>query len=223
VAEPPEADRPGSARRGRFISFEGGEGAGKSTQVRRLATRLGDAGVAVRLTREPGGSPGAEQIRALLVQGEAGRWDAETEALLLNAARRDHVRTMIAPALATGDWVLCDRFSDSTRAYQGYGRGVPLAGLDGLDRFAVGQLRPDLTLLLDIAVEIGLERALQRAGGETRFETMDIAFHRRLRDGFLAMAAAEPERIAVIDAGGDEDTVAARIAAAVAARLDLRL
>ena len=208
-----------AGERGRFITLEGGEGAGKSTQARRLAQALAACGVDCLLTREPGGSPGAEEIRALLVNGEPGRWSAATEALLLTAARRDHLERTVEPALAAGRWVVCDRFSDSTLAYQGYGAGLPLDDLRALFRLALGGFSPDLTLVFDLPVDVGLARAAARAGGEDRFERMGRDFHQRLRDGFLAIAAAEPERCAVIDAGADVDTVAADVLAVVRARL----
>ncbi len=202
--------------RGRFISFEGGEGAGKTTQVRRLAERLSAKHISCLTTREPGGSPGAEAIRTLLVSGATGRWDGETEALLMTAARRDHVMRKIEPALIAGQWVITDRFTDSTTAYQGYGRGVALDAIEALHGFAVGRTRPELTLVLDLPVETGLARALARHGNETRFERMDAAFHERLRHGFLAIAAADPERCRVIDASLDADAVHGRVVAAVA-------
>ncbi|HRQ82539.1 MAG TPA: dTMP kinase [Azospirillaceae bacterium] len=206
-------------RRGRFITLEGGEGAGKSTQARRLAEALAARGVDCLLTREPGGSPGAEEIRALLVNGEPGRWSPTTEALLLTAARRDHLERTVQPALAAGRWVVCDRFSDSTLAYQGYGAGLPLDDLRTLFRLALGDFMPDLTLVFDLPVDVGLGRATARAGGEDRFERMGRDFHQRLRDGFRAIAAAEPERCAVIDAGADIDAVTADVLAVVSARL----
>lgn len=209
--------------RGRFITLEGGEGAGKSTQQRRLATWLRSRGHEVVETREPGGSPGAEDIRRLLVTGTAGRWDAMTEALLHFAARRDHLRQTIEPALARGAWVVSDRFADSTMAYQGYGHGLGRAPIETLYALTVGPLKPDLTLVLDLPVAEGLARAEQRNGstgeGEDRYERMDIAFHERLRDGFHDIVAREPQRCVLIDALGDEATVAARIAAAVGERL----
>jgi len=206
--------------RGRFITFEGGEGGGKSTQVRRLAERLAAAGLTVVVTREPGGSPGAEAIRELLVTGAADRWSPLTETLLMYAARRDHIERVIAPALARGDWVVCDRFADSTRAYQGAGGGAPQSLIAALEDEILGDVRPDLTLILDLAVEAGLARAAGRgASAETRFESKGAAFHQRLRDGFLAIAAAEPERCAVIDAGQPLDAVTVAVWSAVAARL----
>jgi dTMP kinase len=207
------------SRRGRFITLEGGEGAGKTTQARRLVDALTARGLDVVLTREPGGSTGAEEIRALLVNGEPGRWSGVTEALLLTAARRDHLERTVWPALDAGRWVICDRFCDSTLAYQGYGAGLDLAALRGLFAFALGDFAPDLTLVFDMPAQIGLERAATRAGGEDRFERMGVAFHERLRRGFLDIAAAEPGRCAVIDAAAGMDTVTAQALAAVAARL----
>ncbi len=205
--------------RGRFITIEGGEGGGKSTQIKRLARALEAAGRTVVTTREPGGSQGGEEIRALLVQGAPERWDPMTEVLLFAAARREHVVRTIEPALAAGRWVISDRFADSTMAYQGYGRGIDRAALEALRRLAVDALVPDLTLILDLPVEIGLARARARAGQELRFEAMDTAFHERLRQGFLAIAAAEPQRCAIIDADQSIDAVHAAIVAAVSARL----
>lgn len=204
--------------RGRFITFEGGEGTGKSTQLRRLADRLRGEGRAVVATREPGGSPGAETIRDLLVNGAADRWSPVTETLLMYAARRDHIERVIAPALARGDWVVCDRFADSTRAYQGAAGGTDPALIAALETYVLGEVRPDLTLVLDLPVETGLARAASRPGAETRFESKGQAFHARLREAFLAIAAAEPGRCAVIDAAGDMDQVAAAVWAAVETR-----
>jgi len=206
----------------RFITFEGGEGAGKSTQAALLAGALGRAGVAVRATREPGGSVGAEAIRRLLLEGEGGRWDAVGEALLLVAARRDHVARLIAPALAAGTWVVCDRFADSTTAYQGYGRGLALDDLARLHRFAVGEIAPDLTLILDLPVELGLARAAARAAAD-RFERLDRTFHERLRQGYLAIAAAESARCTVIDGLGDAQQVHRAVIAAVERQFGLQL
>lgn len=211
---------------GRFITFEGGEGAGKSTQLRRLAGVLEARGHRVLTTREPGGSPGAEDIRALLVTGATGRWDGVTEALLHYAARRDHLRDTILPALASGIWVLCDRFNDSTIAYQGFGHGMARADLDMLYRLVAGDTRPDVTFILDLPTGQGLSRAGTRndtqAGGgqaEDRYERMGDAFHERLREGFLRIAAAEPDRCAVIDAAPGPDVVHAAILAALDVRL----
>ena len=205
--------------RGRFITLEGGEGAGKSTQARRLAERLRVAGHEVVLTREPGGSPGAESIRALLVTGRADRWSPTTEALLMYAARRDHIERTIAPALERGAWVVSDRFADSTRAYQGAGGGVPASFIQALERYVVGETRPDLTLILDLPVDAGLARAAGRDHAETRFEAKGADFHQRLRDGFLAIARVETDRCAVIDASAAPVAVEAAIWDAVAARL----
>ena len=204
---------------GRFITLEGGEGAGKSTQARRLAERLEAAGKTVVLTREPGGSPGAETIRELLVTGGADRWSPLTEALLMYAARRDHIERTIAPALARGDWVVSDRFADSTRAYQGAGGGVPASFIQALERYVLGETRPDLTLNLDLPADAGLERTGARDHAETRFEAKGHAFHERLREGFLAIARVEADRCAVIDAAAAPDAVEAAIWDVVKARL----
>ncbi|OIR00318.1 thymidylate kinase [mine drainage metagenome] len=185
---------------GRFITFEGGEGAGKSTQLRLLAEALRGAGFDVLATREPGGSPGAEDIRRLLVEGETGRWDAMTETLLHYAARRDHLVRTVWPALSAGRWVLSDRFADSTNAYQGRGHGLPAHAIEQLYQLVVGAFAPDLTLILDLPVEEGLGRAAGRGGAEDRYERMGLEFHRRLRQGFLEIAKAQPERCVVISA-----------------------
>ena len=208
---------PGAA--GRFITLEGGEGAGKSTQIARLATWLKSRGRDVVTTREPGGAPGAEMIRKLLVEGPTERWDGTTEALLHFAARRDHLRQTVWPALKRGAWVLSDRFADSTRAYQGWGHGLDLDMLDRLYDVAVGAFHPDLTLILDLPVEMGLARAAQRRGAETRYESLPRDFHERVRKGFIAIAASDPARCAVIDASKDIDVIAAAIARSVTERL----
>jgi dTMP kinase len=209
-------------QRGRLITFEGGEGAGKSTQIKSLEAAFRAAGVAVVATREPGGTPGAEAIRALLVGGTPTRWLPLTETLLLLAARHDHVIRVIEPALVAGRWVLCDRFVDSTRVYQGVAGALGLALIDQLHRTVFGELRPDLTLILDLPAQAGLAR--RRAGaGVNRFEQMDAAFHERVREGFLAIARAEPERCCVIDAAPSADVVASRIRAAVQTRFGLDL
>ena len=204
----------------KFISFEGGEGAGKSTQIQRLAAYIESCGKPVCTTREPGGSIGAEEIRGLLVEGEADRWDSTTETLLLAAARRSHMNDLITPALENGDWVLCDRFIDSTRAYQGYGQGLDLALIAQLQEIAVGNFSPDLTILLDISVEDGLARAASR-GGAARYEQMDISMHLRIREGFLKMAAAEPDRFVIVDAGQSIDAVSVEIKNCIAGRFGL--
>ncbi|HJV41595.1 dTMP kinase [Caulobacter sp.] len=203
---------------GFFISFEGGEGAGKSTQIRRLAERLRAAGHDVVVTREPGGSPGAEAIRELLVNGSADRWSPVTETLLMYAARRDHVERVIRPALARGAVVLCDRFADSTRAYQGAGGDAPATLIAALEDHVLGGTIPDLTLILDLPAEIGLTRAEAR-GGAARFESKGLAFHERLRAGYLEIARREPERCVVIDADAEIDAVTTAILVAVDKRL----
>ncbi len=209
--------------RGRFITLEGGEGTGKSTQARLLVTAIERAGLPVVLTREPGGSEGAEAIRGLLVEGEPGRWDAPTETLLHFAARRDHLERAIRPALAAGTCVVCDRFADSTTAYQGYGHGVDRALIEHLYRAVVGDTAPDLTLMLDIDVEEGLRRAAERAGGADRYERMDVAFHRRIRQGFLEILRDHPERCVHVDATPPPERVQAAIRSAVRKRLGLAL
>jgi len=204
---------------GRFITFEGGEGAGKSTQLKRLAARLEAQGHDVVATREPGGSPGAEDIRGLVLKGAADRWSPVTETLLMYAARRDHVERVIRPALVRGAWVVCDRFADSTRAYQGAAGGTPAELIAALETHILEDTRPDLTLIFDLPVAEGLERAHARAGAEMRFESKGQAFHERLREGFLAIARGEPGRCVVIDATGSLDEVEARVWAAVDERL----
>ncbi|MBM3555701.1 MAG: dTMP kinase [Alphaproteobacteria bacterium] len=206
------------AARGKFIVLEGGEGAGKSTQIARLAEALGAAGKTVALTREPGGSPGAEEIRKLLVQGATDRWAPMSEALLHYAARRDHVTKTIEPALAAGTWVISDRFSDSTMAYQGHGQGIGREAVETLHRLVLGNFQPDLALILDLPVARGLARAKNR-GGDDRYERMGAAFHEALRAAFLEIAARAPGRCAVIDADATPDIVAGRIRAAVRERL----
>jgi len=207
------------AEKGRFITLEGGEGAGKSTQIARLKAFLEQQGRAVVTTREPGGAPGAEMVRKLLVEGPVERWDGVTEALLHFAARREHLRSTVWPALKRNDWVVSDRFADSTMAYQGYGHGIDRTLLDKLYGIAVGDFRPDLTLILDLPVEVGLARASARRGNETRYESLPRDFHERVRKGFLDIAAAEPARCAVIDATADVDAVASAIAEAVTLHL----
>jgi len=204
---------------GFFITFEGGEGAGKSTQARRLAERLRALGRVVTLTREPGGSPGAEAIRDLLVRGDAERWSPISETLLMYAARRDHIERTIAPALARGEVVVCDRFLDSTRAYQGAGGGAPRELIAALEEAVVGAVKPDLTLVFDLTVDVGLARAAARGEGEARFESKGRDFHERLRAAYLAIAEAEPGRCVLVDADGDLNAVEARVWAAVDARL----
>ena len=219
-ARPVEAVAPS---RGRFITFEGGEGAGKSTQVELLVATLERAGIRARATREPGGSPAAEEIRELLVHGEAGRWQRLSEALLHYAARAEHLATVIRPALARGEWVVSDRFADSTVAYQGYGHQLGRKPIEALHRLVVGDFAPDLTLILDLPVELGLTRAARRPAAATRYERMGREFHQRLRRGFLDIARREPRRCIIVDASGDIETTARKVRAAVDARLGLKL
>jgi dTMP kinase len=192
-----------------FITFEGGEGTGKSTQIRLLAAKLKD----VLVTREPGGTPQAETLRGLLVSGDVASWSAEAEALLNYAARDSHLNEVIRPALAHGTIVLCDRFMDSTRAYQAYAGGCSIELIDQLEASIIGQTRPDLTFIFDLEPEIGLARAKAR-GGEDRFERKGMAFHQKLHAGFLAIAAAEPNRCIVINANQSVEKVSADIWAA---------
>jgi dTMP kinase len=208
--------RPAStAGRGRFITIEGPEGAGKTSQAARLESGLRARGLAVVGTREPGGTTLGERIRELLLAPSATPIDPLADALLFNAARRQLVEEVIEPSLEAGVTVICARFADSTRAYQGYGGGLALEQLERLEEIATGGLKPDLTILLDLPVEIGLAR--KAPDDQTRFETgFDVAFHRRVRNGFLAMAIAEPRRFVVLDATVDEDSVASRMLRAVA-------
>ena len=199
--------------RGRFITFEGGEGSGKSTQIRKLADRLDAAKLRAIVTREPGGSPGAEIIRHLVLSGMGKLLGPEAETLLFAAARDDHVHTVILPALNQGIWVLCDRFYDSTRAYQGRLGQVQPGVLNAMQRVTIGDLKPDLTLILDVPVEIGLQRASARRGSATpdRFEAEDVKFHQDLRNAYRQIAAEEPQRCVLIAATADPDTVAAQV------------
>jgi dTMP kinase len=185
---------------GRFITFEGGEGSGKSTQAGLLAEHLKCRGQGIVLTREPGGTEGAEAIRSLLVTGEPGRWSPWAEACLVNAARADHVMRIIRPALARGDWVICDRFVDSTRAYQGAGKGIADSELCDLHARVTGDLWPDLTIVMQIGAEAGLDRAGRRGGGEGRFEAHDADFHARIAAFFAGLPVAEPARCRGFDA-----------------------
>ena len=209
-----------AAVRGAFITFEGGEGAGKSTQVARLAATLrARSGRPVTVTREPGGSAKAEEIRRAVLSGAAKPYGPFAEALLFCAARIDHLDRLIRPALARGEIVICDRFIDSTRAYQGAAGGLDPGVVAALERVTVGPTRPDLTLILDLSPEAGLRRAAGRGEGADRFEAETLGFHARLRDAFLGIAAREPQRCAAIDAAPEPDAVEAAIRAAVAARL----
>lgn len=214
--------RRASKQRGRFITFEGGEGAGKSTQIGRLAEALAAAGIAVLVTREPGGAPGAEEIRTLLVTGEPGRWQKISEVLLHFAARAEHLAHTVLPALNAGTWVLCDRFADSTMAYQGYGHRLGRTPVLTLNRLVLGPLVPDLTLILDLPVKAGLARAAGR-GGADRYERMGLAFHERVRRGFRDIARREPRRCALLRADGPIEAVAAAVRRSVAARFRLPL
>jgi dTMP kinase len=202
-----------TAGRGRFISFEGGEGSGKSTQIKKLADRLEAAKLRAIITREPGGSPGAEVIRHLLLSGMGKLLGPDAETLLFAAARDEHVHTVIQPALNQGTWVLCDRFSDSTRVYQGRVGNVAPGLLNAMERVTIGDLKPDLTIILDVPVEIGLKRAAARRGNAEpdRFEAEDVKFHQKLRDAYREIAAAEPQRCVLIDASADPNTVAASV------------
>ena len=202
---------------GRFITFEGGEGGGKSTQLRRLTERLSGAGHEVVATREPGGSPGAEAIRDLLVRGEADRWSAMTETLLMYAARRDHVERVIGPALARGAWVLCDRFADSTRMYQGLSRGDLRGAVDTLHALMIG-VEPDVTLLIDMDPEAALARAKARATAEERFEDFGLPLQQKMRAGFLALAAEFSSRFRIVDGNRAPEAVAQDVRAALQAQ-----
>ena len=198
--------------RPRFITFEGIDGSGKSTQARRLAQWLADQGHDVVLTREPGGSPGAEEIRQLLLTGDPDRWSAETEILLFTAARRDHLEKTILPALAAGKTVVSDRFADSTRVYQGATRGDLRAKVDALHTLMIGR-DPDLTFVIDMDPATALERGLARRSGEDRFEDFGLPFQETLRHGFLALARAEPHRCVLIDGNRTPDQIASDVAA----------
>jgi dTMP kinase len=206
--------------RGKFISFEGGEGAGKSTQARMLRSALESRGHSVLLTREPGGSPGAEEIRKILVEGEPERWTPLAETLLFLAARADHVARAIQPALAAGTWVISDRFADSTFVYQGIARGLGMEFVRRLQHDSLGDFQPDLTIVLDLNPRDGLARAGARGVAENRFERFDDVFHARLREGFRAIAAQEPQRCAPIDGSTDAQTTAANIWRIVTERLN---
>jgi dTMP kinase len=207
---------------GRFITFEGGEGTGKSTHAALLAQRLRGLGLGVVLTREPGGSPGAEIIRHVLLSGAAKPFGPSAEAILFAAARDDHVRSSILPALGRGRWVICDRFADSTRVYQGAAGNVDPKLIHGLERVTIGDLKPDITFILDVPAEVGLERARKRRadGAPDRFEGESVEFHQTLRDAFLAVAAAEPDRCVLVDASAPKQEVAERVWSAINRRFD---
>jgi dTMP kinase len=208
--------------RGRFITLEGGEGAGKSVQARELARRLQRLEVTVVSTREPGGSPRAEALREIILSGEAARYGPAAEALLFSAARIDHIDVTIEPALTRGDWVVCDRFADSTRAYQGAASQLDYAFIARLEQIVLGPTRPDLTLILDVPAEQGLARAAKRRSAGAvpdRFEGEGVAFHDTLRHAFLEIADEEPERCVVIEASASEEEVADAIWDVVSRRL----
>jgi dTMP kinase len=218
MAEPAVKRGPG---RGKFITFEGGEGSGKSTQIKMLAKRLDSAGLRNVTTREPGGSTGAEIIRHLVLSGMGKLLGPDAETLLFAAARDDHVRSLILPALSQGSWVLCDRFFDSTRAYQGSLGKVASNVLDAMQRVTIGDLKPDLTIILDVPVEVGMQRAAVRRGSDTpdRFEGEDLKFHQDLREAYRKIAADDPQRCVLIDATADPDAVADAVWDAVRSRL----
>ncbi|MAZ03222.1 MAG: dTMP kinase [Sneathiella sp.] len=204
---------------GKFITLEGGDGSGKSTQSRLLAEFLETRSVETLLTREPGGAPGADEIRELILTGDPDRWDAVGETLLFYASRRNHLRLTIWPALEEGRWVISDRFADSTMAYQGYGNQLGEEAVQRIHDFAVGSFAPDLTFIFDIPAEEGLKRTMGRTHDEVRFEKMDLSFHERLRDGFLDIARKNPDRCILIDATRSVDAIQQELRETVAARL----
>lgn len=207
--------------KGKFITLEGGEGSGKSTQAQEICRFLKERSIPSLVTREPGGSPGAELIRNLLVNGDVNRWDAITEALLLNAARRDHLVSVIWPELDKGTWVICDRFADSTVAYQGFGHGMSLETLDALYTLIANSFKPDLTFVFDLNVGQGLARAKARQEGADRYERMGIAFHERLREGYHKVAAKDPARYVKIDASLSPQNVTQTILSELCLRLKI--
>lgn len=210
-------------KQGRFITFEGGEGTGKSTQIKRLAAALEAKKIAAVVTREPGGSPGAEEIRNLVLTGDPARWSPLTEALLFYAARADHTERKIKPALDEGKWVISDRYSDSSYAYQGGGRGLARETVRRIEAIAIDDFKPDLTIILDMDVELGLKRSIGRRGNtETRFEEMDLSMHERMRKTFLDIARRNPQRCVVIPADREIDEVSDAIWQTVKKRFRLR-
>lgn len=211
------------AKRGAFITFEGGEGSGKSTQVKLLAEALAAHDVSHVITREPGGVPAAERIRELVVTGAGDAWQPTTETLLFYAARLEHVERLIKPALEKGKHVICDRFADSTLVYQGIGKDLSEHYVQMLHKMTLGNFVPDLTFILDISPQEGLKRAQARAHKETRFESMPMDFHRRIRAGFLSIAAREPKRCIVLDATQDTKSLHTRILNAVSQKLGIGL
>ncbi|TCS64369.1 dTMP kinase [Varunaivibrio sulfuroxidans] len=210
-------------KKGKLITFEGGEGGGKSTQIGLLTKALKARGLEVVRTREPGGTPGGEKIRSLLVNGDIDLWKPLSEALLNYAARFEHVSRLIVPALERGAWVLSDRFSDSTLAYQGYAHALDRETIARLHRLVLGAFEPDLTLILDIPVDVGLARARARGDGEDRYERMEVSFHHRLRDGFLDIARKNIARCAIIDGEPGVDDVQRAIRAVVQSRFGIDL
>lgn len=206
---------------GRFISFEGGEGSGKSTQSQLLCKAFAAASLPYVATREPGGSKGAEAIRSLLVSGEVDSWDADTETVLFYAARLDHVSRLVRPALAEGRHVICDRFADSTRVYQGQGKGISSEYISMLHHMMLGNMMPDLTIVFDIDPQEGLKRAHSRMDNETRFESMDMDFHHRIRNGFLSIAKDEPGRCVIVDAAQDKIALHKQVVEVVNSHLGL--
>lgn len=200
---------------GKFITFEGGEGAGKSTQIHRLAEWLKAQGKDVVITREPGGTVHAESIRELVVQGATDRWLPVSELLLHTAARYDHIERLIKPALIAGNYVLCDRFVDSTIAYQGWGHGIRTERIEGLMKVAIANFTPDITFILDIDVNTGMERAAARKGKEDRYERLGVDFHQRVRQGFLSIAKADPKRCVVLDASLPAEEVTQQMCSAL--------
>lgn len=209
--------------RGRFITLEGGEGAGKTTLIKALTEKLRSSGLDVVVTREPGGTPGAEILREILLTGATDRWSPMTEALLMYAARVDHVERLIAPALQRGTWVLSDRFADSTTAYQGAAGGVPIERIKLLHQAALGNFKPDLTLILDVNPQIGIERTIARGEDATRFERFDPGFHGRLRRAFLDLADDDPGRCVVIDGSETAENVFRRAVDVIDAHLEAGL
>lgn len=209
--------------KGKFISFEGGEGSGKSTQLKLLTAAFEKSGLPFISTREPGGSVGAEKIRSLLVSGEVDSWDSLTETLLFNAARSDHINRFINPALAEGKTVICDRFLDSTIVYQGIGKGLGEAYIKSLHHIIFGNFMPNLTIMLDISAEEGLKRAGSRHDDENRFEKLDIEFHQKIRTGFLDIAKRESERCVVLDATQEADVIHKQIIETIATRIGIIL
>lgn len=209
--------------RGKFITFEGGEGSGKSTQARLLAAALRTLGTTVVETREPGGSPFAERLRGFILDPSLPPHVPLAEALLFYAARADHLDAVIRPALAQGHWVICDRFSDSTRVYQGVAGALPAASVETLESLVVGETPPDLTLVLDLPADEGLARARARNATADGYENRGMTFHERLRTGFIALARDNPARVQLVDAGADRDTIAGEIRTIVAARLGITL